>query len=196
MAIYATRHGQTNCNIKRIFNYKEDSLTKFGKEKAIEVGLEIAKNRQNFHTVFCSPIYRARQTNQIILKNAGINPKIFIHSAIRERDEGSLEGNSWAEEDRENLKNKLDCFFIKEYAFARDSEQPNEIFKRALYTRDFLKYYIYKVREDILLISHGLYLRVLQGVFKDRNVKTFHDCLDVTETIPNATLFRLDNPKA
>lgn len=82
MNIYLVRHGQTDANVNKLFNGRnEGSLTQFGIEQAKSL-LDIIKNL-NIDIVFSSPLKRAIQTAEILNLN---NSDLVIDERLIERD--------------------------------------------------------------------------------------------------------------
>ncbi len=101
--IYIVRHGQTDWNLKGIYQGRIDiSLNKTGIEQAKKIKKKLEGIK--FDKVFSSPLKRAYETAQIICDNHIIKDKRII-----ERSNGELEGK-----------------FKLEYKDAVDFNDPNE----------------------------------------------------------------------
>lgn len=82
MNIYLVRHGQTEANVNKLFNGRnEGNLTQFGIEQAKSL-LDIIKNL-NIDIIFSSPLKRAIQTAEILNLN---NKELIIDERLIERD--------------------------------------------------------------------------------------------------------------
>lgn len=89
LKIYIVRHGQTNSNLKRVYDEiaSDEDINENGIEQAKEVSEKI-KNI-DFDAIYCSPLLRARHTAEIINTK---KKEIIIDDRLRERNPGSLSG--------------------------------------------------------------------------------------------------------
>jgi broad specificity phosphatase PhoE len=147
MVIYLVRHGQTDANIGKVVEDKNDTpLNEFGVEQAKAVRGELKDI--NFAAIYASPFRRTRATAEIINELFGL--PIQVDERIRERFAGKLNDgrgthnmNAWAAmfdaddelivADAENLQE----FFDRVHSFIEDL--------KAKHSRD----------EDILVVTHG-----------------------------------------
>lgn len=84
--IFVVRHGQTDANIKNLFNGLNDfDLTKEGISQAKNLQKELL-GRETFDKIFCSPLKRAVHTANILNVQ---NLPILKSELIKERDFGS-----------------------------------------------------------------------------------------------------------
>lgn len=149
MKLYIIRHGQTDWNrVRRLQGRTDIPLNEWGRRVArlTREGLKDVA----FDVAFTSPLVRAKETAEIILK--GRNVPVIEDKRLIEVDFGGYEGESFQLDD-ENLQN----FFSKPEAYYSidGSESIESVFER---TGEFLSE-LYKKPEyedsTILLSTHG-----------------------------------------
>lgn len=144
MMLYFIRHGQTEQNVNHILTGRLDiPLNKEG-EKQVEKEGENSKNL-NIDIIFCSPLYRARQTCEAI--NKYHNAKVIICDEIIERTYGKYEGKKFSSIDREKSWNYFEDMDRK------GIETPRMLFGRVYAFLDRIKEE-YKDK-DVLIVAHN-----------------------------------------
>lgn len=160
--IYIVRHGQTDWNLKRIYQGRIDiELNSKGIEQAN--ALQEKLKDVKFDYVFCSPLKRALQTAQIIT-----NHHISIDERLIERCNGEFEG-----------KKIEDCPTDYDFNDPADSRYGIENiteFKNRI--AGFLQDVCAKHKnKDVLIVTHAgviLYLReFFEGKPKDNNFENY-----------------------
>ncbi len=141
MKIYLVRHGQCDSNVKQIYNYVNEDLN----EKGIEQAKELSKQISNidYDIVISSPLIRAKHTAEIINVK---NKQIIYDERLREREHGSLEGQSVEVTDREDYWN---YFTDKKYG---TEESIPHLFSRV---KDFLDELKTKEYNSVLIVAHS-----------------------------------------
>ncbi len=93
--IYFVRHGQTDDNVKEIYTgWLETPLNSKGFEQAKETAIDLKD--KHFDICYCSPLIRAKQTLDEILKyHKGL--KVVFDDRLKERDYGEITGKSASE---------------------------------------------------------------------------------------------------
>ena len=149
--LYIIRHGRTEWNkIHKLQGRTDIPLN----EEGISQAEEAAEKYKDVHfdIAFCSPLIRARQTADILLK--GRNIRIEYDDRLREMSFGIYEGI-------ENCFDIPDCpvnVLFKDpanYKGVPDGETLEDLFKR---TGEFLDEKIeplLKEKKDILIVGHG-----------------------------------------
>ncbi len=158
--IYIVRHGETDWNIgSRMQGHTDIPLNSKGKQQAKEIASHLKKI--NLDIIYASPLSRAYETAMII--NSHHNAPIIKDNALRERQFGELEGKTYEE------VNKFHPALIFSETWNYPDYHPpggesvNDIKKRVSeFTKKILKKYTGK---SILLVSHGVALRILVGAF-------------------------------
>jgi broad specificity phosphatase PhoE len=88
MNIYFVRHGQTETNVKKIWNGKTDlPLSKIGLHQSKELVVFFKNTR--IDVIYSSPLIRARKTASPLAKSHKL--KVIIDERLSERNFGSLE---------------------------------------------------------------------------------------------------------
>jgi probable phosphoglycerate mutase len=164
MRIYATRHGLTELNKQRRTNGQtiEDPLTHEGIEQAKKITQFLPKK---LSVIYTSDLLRARQTAEII--NKQLNIELINSPELREIHLGSLTGKTWDEMNHEVGRNIAKEYQSQKYDFRPwGGESIDEVKKRVLRL-------IKNIREhdsgkNVLLVTHGGIIRLLQFLFQDK----------------------------
>ena len=91
MKVYLMRHGETDYNKKGLIQGTLDiPLNEFGLELAEKTKEGFEKEGLTFDYCYCSPLIRARQTAEIILR--GTDTPLSYDERIREMNFGEGEG--------------------------------------------------------------------------------------------------------
>lgn len=165
MNIYVVRHGQTDYNVKRLFQGQTDvPLNRTGEKQAKEMA-EKFKNVK-VDNILVSPLLRARQTASYISNIKKIKP--LIEEDLKERSFGKMEGQANREEC--NIEMLLD--FEKNYEIY-DVEPIQSFFKRV---GECLKQIIKKYDgQDIVLVTHACVTQAIEyyfhGMPEDKNIE-------------------------
>ena len=141
MKIYLVRHGQCDSNVRQIYNYINEDLNKKGIKQAKELSKQI--NDIDYDIVISSPLIRAKHTAEIINVK---NKQIIYDERLREREHGSLEGQSVEVTDREDYWN---YYTDKKYGI---EESIPHLFERVKVFLDELKEKDYK---SVLIVAHS-----------------------------------------
>ena len=141
MKIYLIRHGESDSNIKYVYNHKDEDINQKGIEQA-ETLREKIKNI-DYDIIISSPLLRAKHTAEIInIKNK----EIILDERIREREHGSLEGVSI------NLIDKEDFYNYYSKTKYGTSETFPDALKRV---NGFLNDLKNKDYNNVIIVSHG-----------------------------------------
>lgn len=161
MKIYLLRHGETTLNAKGVMQGRLDEpLNDSGRELALITGRAL----KGIHFDYCisSPLSRARETAQIILKESQNILPIDIDERIIEIDFGDLEGKKITEMGEDGLKFYFEPLKFKGF---HNGETVLEVCKR---TQEFLKELIAKDDNNTYLIStHGCAMRAMINYLLD-----------------------------
>jgi probable phosphoglycerate mutase len=168
LKLYITRHGETVWNTqRRMQGWKNSELTERGIANAKALGDSIKEIE--FKRVYCSPLDRTRKTAELILGTRNI--EVIYEEDLKEINLGEIEGSNQEE------ANKIHPNFSQYFW-----EQPH--LYEALSGEDF-----YKVRErvirvlekiikenpegNVLIVTHGVVLKTIQGYFKNTPMENF-----------------------
>jgi broad specificity phosphatase PhoE len=164
LTFYFCRHGETEGNrAKRYQGQSVDSpLTPKGREQARAIAHILDSNAPGIrdYAFVCSPIGRARSTNEIIRETLGLPRDGYaVDDRLKEINYGIWEGHP-----RNNV-----CVLDPVGYDAREKDKWNvpapggesyaEVAKRA-------ESWITSLSVDTFSVSHGAFLRVLRGVFQ------------------------------
>ena len=162
MRIYIVRHGETEANKNGYLQgWTDVPLNENGRFIAELTGRGIKGIR--FDHCFSSPLIRAKETAEILLRESGNSVSVSFDDRIKEMNFGSFEGMSVRDE-------KLIQFLkepVVDYKFP-DGESFQEVMKR---TQEFLKELIAKDDGKTYLVStHGCALRaMLNFLYEDKD---------------------------
>ena len=162
MRIYIVRHGETEANKNGYLQgWTDVPLNENGRFIAELTGRGIKGIR--FDHCISSPLIRAKETAEILLRESGNSVSISFDDRIKEMNFGSFEGMSVRDE-------KLIQFLkepVVDYKFP-DGESFQEVMKR---TQEFLKELIAKDDGKTYLVStHGCALRaMLNFLYEDKD---------------------------
>lgn len=159
MQIYIIRHGETKSNEEgRLQGWLDDPLNAFGIRLAEETGRALKGTK--FDAVFSSPLLRARQTAEILLRESGNSAEIREDDRIREIHMGDAEGKRFRPGQCEVDPVRIAAFFrdpVHAPAFP-NGESVREVMVR---TQAFLKELAGKEYETVLISTHGCALRCM-----------------------------------
>jgi probable phosphoglycerate mutase len=92
---YFLRHGQTECNARRIFQGASEPLSALGSSQAVRAADRLAD--EPIRSIVSSSMLRALTTARTVSARHGLDP--LVHDDLRERHFGDLIGTSSAELD-------------------------------------------------------------------------------------------------
>lgn len=168
MLIYIVRHGVTEWNaLKKVQGSADIPLAQDGIRLAKLTG-EALKDVP-FDICFSSPLSRARQTAQLILRDRKI--PLALDKRIQEIDFGVLEGTRFREPDGKITNKEMEIFFTDPWRFERpeNGENIEDICRR---TKEFWEEKINDpalLDATVLVASHGCAVRaLLRNVYDDK----------------------------
>lgn len=162
MKIYIIRHGETDANklgmLQGTINWP---LNEYGIKLA-----EITGNNMKgikFDLCYSSPLDRAKQTAQIILKNSENNIEIKYDERLMEMNMGIYEGKKFKPKELEVPVLKILLFKWNAFLSGRfkEGENAREVCKR---TQDFLIEISKQKCENILVSTHGCAMRAMLNI--------------------------------
>lgn len=184
MKLYIVRHGETEWNTFKILQgFQDSTLTEKGKDQARM--LRDSLEETEFHSIYSSPLGRAHNTAKILTE--GRNQPIELVPEFMEMGFGKVEGTP-----REKFKEK---YPEEHYNLWNQADQYNpEAFNGESFSslRDRVEKGVYKLLEDyekngggdknILLVGHGLVVKMLYNICTGGNLKHFWE-----EPVPKNT---------
>ena len=150
MKLYLVRHGQTDWNLeKRAQGRQNNSLNEEGFRQAEELREKLKE--YEFDICYCSPLLRARQTAEIAVDGRA---QIVYDDNLVERGFGTLEGSLTDNWDFASL------FQLDYSAPGTGMETVREVFARS---RKFLERVKSEQPEDakVLVVAHGFLLKTM-----------------------------------
>ncbi len=168
MRIYLIRHGESHGNTGgKIISTTDFGLTEKGVAQSRRIGQKLCEELKGKSiSAYCSSLARARQTLWEILCCIGQEDAETVETAcLKEVDLGLLEGLSW--EERRQKYPEIDLDEKLSLLQAPDGESYPDVKKRC---NVFIEDYLEKKddRENIVIVSHGITLRVLTNVLLNR----------------------------
>lgn len=162
--IYFIRYGESEGNVGPIRQMADTPLT----EKGISQAKVVADRCLNIpiEIVVCSTMTRTKQTASYILEK--INKPIEYSDLFVERRRASETlGNSKDDPSSVNIEKEIAEHFHESGWHFSDEENFYDLKKRAL---DCLKYLADRPEENILVVTHGVFLRVITAcvMFEDK----------------------------
>lgn len=155
MKIYVVRHGQTDYNVKKVFQGHTDiPLNETGEKQAQETAPKF--RNIDVDMILVSPLKRTLQTAQYISQITGV--PITIEERLIERSFGDMEGHQSRED--WNIKMMLD--YEKNYDI-ENIEPIQSLFKRVY---DFLDEITEKYKDkNLVLVTHGAVSQPIECYF-------------------------------
>jgi uncharacterized phosphatase len=151
MKIYLIRHGETDWNVQRRYQGRENiPLNENGILQAEQCGMVL--QGECFAAVISSPLIRARRTAEIIALYVGIQ-RVVLEQALTERDFGQISGMTIQE---------------REDFFASGQETAKEPWEAVIQRMIACLYkYAQKYQENdkIIMVSHGAAIRAALDEF-------------------------------
>ena len=156
MQLYVVRHGQTDYNVKKIFQGRTDiPLNENGIEQAKQTAQYFVDKK--IDNILVSPLTRTKQTASYISKITNIEP--IYDERLIERCFGNIEGKT----NSEKLNVKL--FLDYEKNFNDENVEPiQDLFKRVYSYLDEIKEK-YKDK-SVVLVTHGAVSIPIECYFK------------------------------
>ena len=155
MEIYVVRHGQTDYNVKKVFQGHIDiPLNETGEKQAQETASKF--RNIDVDMILVSPLQRALQTAKPISKITEV--PITIEDRIIERSFGNMEGH----QNREDWNIKMMLDYEKNYDI-ENIEPIQSLFKRVY---DFLDEITEKYKDKkVVLVTHGAVSQPIECYF-------------------------------
>jgi broad specificity phosphatase PhoE len=166
LKIYILRHGETALNQKGVMQgWLDEPLNESGRFLAAVTGQKLKGIR--FRRCFSSPLVRAKETAEIVLRESGNDVPVELDPRIREISFGSLEGQQL---EREAAMR----FFTDPFSYGRfpGGEGVRDVCER---TWDFISG-LMKLDDggDYLVSTHGCALRAMLNRFYDDPLDYWH----------------------
>ena len=167
MKIYVIRHGETDANKNAVLQGSSNwPLNDYGIKLAEITGQNMKDIK--FDACFSSPLDRAKQTAEIVLKNSKNNIEIQFDDRLKEINMGIYEGKKFKPDELEVPIIKILLFKYNAFLCGRfkDGETAKEVCKR---TQEFLIELSKKNYKNVLVSTHGCATRaMLNMLYKNK----------------------------
>lgn len=180
--IYLVRHGESEGNVKRIFQDSASNLTDVGKFQAKYVAHRF--EHIDVDKILASDAKRAKQTSQIIKKHIGV--PVEYEKLLRERKHPSIVQNKKRRDPkvRKILKKVIQNYQNPQY-YHSDEENMTDLIKRS---QGLLKSLKKRKEENLLCVTHGTFIKVIVGAVLFEEDFSPKECLDIIQkTWPSNT---------
>ena len=194
LTLYFCRHGETVGNLEHLFQgvSVNSPLTPKGIEQARAIAKILAGNEPNIrnYAFVCSPIGRARETNEIVREDLGLPREGYaLDDRLEEMNHGIWEGH------KRDRARELDPAAYD--ARAQDKwnlripggESYSDVAMRA-------ESWITDLSVDTFSVSHGAFLKILRGLFADlawREMSALDEPQGVLFRVRGSTVERLES---
>ena len=166
MKIYIIRHGETDANKLGLFQGRTDfPLNDYGVMLAEETGKGLSGIK--FDAAYSSPLIRARQTAEILLRETASSCPLFFDDRLMEINAGDYEGRHFRPEYGEINADDIKMFFLDPLHLPPfpNGESVADVVGR---TQEFLRELAAKSHKNVLVSTHGCALRcMLNGLYAD-----------------------------
>lgn len=168
MKIYVIRHGETDANKESVFQGSSDwPLNEDGKKLATITGQKMKGIK--FDACYSSPLIRAKQTAEILLKESGNDVDIEYDNRLKEINAGVYEGKKiWVTKPNKPEIPRILMLLFKYNPFLcgkfKGGESVRQVCRR---TQDFLKELSKKDYENVLVSMHGCSMRAMLNMLYD-----------------------------
>lgn len=173
MLIYIVRHGETSANVRGYLQgWTNDPLNENGRKLAVITGQGMKGIK--FDCCISSPLIRARETAEIILRESGNDISIYYDDRIKEINMGSWERKKFRPDEREVDEHQIKKFFTNPFHFEGfpDGETITQVCER---TQAFLKELIAKDDgKSYLITTHGVALRGMLNYLYENHDDYWH----------------------
>lgn len=174
MLIYIVRHGETRSNTEGMMQgWTDDPLNKKGIELAAITGREM--KGIHFDGCISSPLLRARQTAEILLRESGNEAvPILFDDRIKEINMGDWEGKKFRPGEREIDEQEVKMFFTDPFHF-RGCPGGEDIRQVCVRTQAFLKELAARDGgKSYLVTTHGFALRAMLNMLYEDKLDYWH----------------------
>ncbi len=160
MKLYFTRHGQTEWNVSgRLQGWGNSDLTRNGIESAMKLSNRLKD--VSFDFIYSSPLQRALDTTKLIRGDK--DTEIRILDDLKEIEFGVWEGMEFNKVKEEYFE-EFDIYLNRPHLYKPvDGESFEELYIRVGRALDLI---LSNEAENILLVSHGVIIKVLTSLIK------------------------------
>lgn len=168
--VYFVRHGESEGNVGPIRQTLATPLTQKGKSQAQAVAIRCTSFP--IDTIISSSMNRAKETAHIILDKVN-KPIEYSDLFVERRRSSEVLGKPKNDPIALKIENEIETNFRKSGWRYSDEENFDDLKNRAL---DALQHLAEKPEENILVITHGLFLRIVMACVVFGNDLTGDEC--------------------
>ena len=153
--IYFVRHGQSEDNVKPVFQSPDSPLSENGKQQAKSIARRISK--LNFQALIASTLKRAKQTAEAIAEVT--NREVEYSELFIERVKPIyINSKPYTDEKADNLWKEWEKSLHTPGMRVEDGENFDDITARADIAIDFLRN---RTEQSLVVVTHGYFLRTI-----------------------------------
>lgn len=185
--VYFVRHGQSEANVRAVFQPTTSPLTELGKKQARDIAERVKK--LSVEVLITSPLTRAVETAAYIERYTKV--PVVSNALFRERQKPrGIEGKSIHDPDAQRIYRAWTKTLFSKRRSVRGGENYERLAARAARALRFLET---RPESRIAVVSHGFFMRVLAAhvIHKQATpkiVRAFATSLDMENT--GLTVFR------
>lgn len=168
--IYFVRHGESEGNIGPIRQTGASSLSEKGKVQAVSVAKRCAKLPVDL--IISSSMKRAKETAHIILEKSA-KPIEYSDLFVERRRSSEVLGKPKDSEIASRAEREIEAHFHETGWRFSDEENFDDLKERA---RKALKYLAERPEEDILVVTHGFFIRIIMALVLFGDTLTGDEC--------------------
>lgn len=192
MKLYLVRHGQSIGNVNKIQQHADTPLSELGMSQANE----LAKRFKSIplDLILTSHFKRAQTTAEIVANQVGV--KLEINELLREiKRPSALEGKPTMDPVAVEVRAQIRANLNDSLWHHSDEENVHELIIRA---KEFLKHIESRSEENILAVSHGIFIGAILGnvIFEDLLTPEIYKAMEGSMHLTNTgitLLERVDN---
>lgn len=177
--VYFVRHGQSEGNVGPTRQSPESPLTNLGKEQSQKLAERLI--HLELDLLVSSPFKRTLETAKIISEKTNI--EIIENELFIERKRPSEQINQLKDSNNNITSEQEYNKAFKENKKYKDGESFEEIVQRAKDALDFLNEQPY---ENIIVVTHGVFLRVICALMVLKDSITAENCFEMMTTLKTA----------
>ena len=155
--IYFVRHGETERNAAGIRQGAGGSLSTLGREQAAATAKRFPKDKGRPEVIIASPYQRTQETAEIIAQELQM-PVEYSDLLVERKNPSEIVERSGKDRDVRSIVDRIDKSFHDDNLRFSDEENFVDLKERA---RKLLAYIKSRPEERILMVTHGIFLRMV-----------------------------------
>ena len=155
--IYFVRHGETENNANNIRQGPEGPLSEKGREQALATAKRFPKEKGHPEVIIASPYERTKETAAIIGKELNMDVE-YCDLLVERKNPTEIVGHSGSEQNVKQIIDRIDKSFHDDNLRYADEENFVDLKERA---KKLLKYIKNRPEERIIMVTHGIFLKMV-----------------------------------